>query len=402
MLKVEKRHRTDCRYSQYDRAHTKCTCAYRAIGMVNGVFVRRGLKTSNYEIALKKVRAWELEGSAREAQAVTIEAAVGAFMRDIAARNWQDSTKRKFGTLLEGRLLDYAPQVGYRLLGELDLNAITEFRATWEDAPLTALKNIERLRAFFRFCVDRDWVAKNPAVKLKVKAPIEEKEPFTPGEFERVLQATYLYQDGRGQVNQENACELRTFVLVLRYSGLRISDAVLLERTQLVPGADGDGYGLMVQQQKVRRSVYIPLPDGRDGQPDVVAALNSLPLKNERYFFWNGAGESERAVNNWRSRLMKLFRLAESRTGEGKPFASKPHPHLFRHTFAAEYLSAGVPIETVSLLLGHASVKVTERHYAKFNRARQERIDDAVRMAWKMKRPKLRVLKGGLPDRRLA
>ena len=169
MLKVEKRHRKDCRYSQYDRAHAKCTCAYRAIGMLNGVFVRRGLKTSNYEIALKKVRAWDAEGSAREAQAVTIEAATGAFMRDIGARNWQDSTKRKFGTLLEGRLLDYAARVGYRLWSELDLNAITEFRATWEDAPLTALKNIERLRAFFRFCVDRDWVAKNPASKLKVK-----------------------------------------------------------------------------------------------------------------------------------------------------------------------------------------------------------------------------------------
>jgi len=36
--------------------------------MLNGVFVRRGLKTSDYEIALKKVRAWEAEGSAREAQ----------------------------------------------------------------------------------------------------------------------------------------------------------------------------------------------------------------------------------------------------------------------------------------------------------------------------------------------
>ena len=296
MLKVEKRHRKDCRYSQYGRAHAKCTCAYRAIGMLNGVFVRRGLKTFNYETAVKRVRAWQEEGSTRETQAVTLEDAVAAFMRDIGARNWQDSTKRKFGTLLEGRLLDYAPQVGYRLLGELDLNAITEFRATWEDAPLTALKNIERLRAFFRFCVDRDWVAKNPAVKLKVKAPIEEKEPFTPGEFERVFQATYLYQDGRGQVNQENARELRTFVLVLRYSGLRISGAVLLGRTQLAAGADGDGYGLVVQQQKVRRSVYIPLPDGRDGQPDVVTALNSLPLKNEKYFFWDCASRKPRTI----------------------------------------------------------------------------------------------------------
>ena len=181
-------------------------------------------------------------------------------------------------------------------MSELDLNAITEFRATWEDAPLTALKNIERLRAFYRFCIDREWVAKNPASKLKVKAAVEEKEPFTPGESDRIMQATYLYQDGRGHVNQENAQELRTFILVLRYSGSRISDGVQLERTQLVPAADGDGYGLMVQQQKVRRTVYIPLPDGRDGQPDVVGALRSLPPKHEKHFFWDGRGDPERAV----------------------------------------------------------------------------------------------------------
>jgi hypothetical protein len=50
MLKVEKRYRKDCRYSQYDRAHAKCTCAYRAIGILNGVFVRRSLKTSNEQV----------------------------------------------------------------------------------------------------------------------------------------------------------------------------------------------------------------------------------------------------------------------------------------------------------------------------------------------------------------
>jgi len=58
-------------------------------------------------------------------------------------------------------------------------------------------------------------------------------------------------------------------------------------------------------------------------------------------------------------------------------------------------LNSGVPIETVSLLLGHASVKVTERYYAKFNRARQETIDDAVRTAWQSKRRRLQVLEGG-------
>jgi integrase len=40
------------------------------------------------------------------------------------------------------------------------------------------------------------------------------------------------------------------------------------------------------------------------------------------------------------------------------------HPHMFRETFAVEMLLAGVPLEQVSILLGHKSVKITEKHYA--------------------------------------
>jgi integrase/recombinase XerD len=42
---------------------------------------------------------------------------------------------------------------------------------------------------------------------------------------------------------------------------------------------------------------------------------------------------------------------------------------MFRDTFAVELLLAGVPIDQVSLLLGHSSVKVTEKHYAPFAHA---------------------------------
>ena len=59
MLKAEKRHRESCRFDQYDRAHAKCTCSYRAIGVLNGTFVRRSLKTANYETAIRTIRKWE-------------------------------------------------------------------------------------------------------------------------------------------------------------------------------------------------------------------------------------------------------------------------------------------------------------------------------------------------------
>jgi hypothetical protein len=47
---------------------------------------------------------------------------------------------------------------------------------------------------------------------------------------------------------------------------------------------------------------------------------------------------------------------------------------MLRGTFAVELLLAGVSIDQVSILLGHVSVKTTERHYAPFVNARQEQL----------------------------
>lgn len=47
---------------------------------------------------------------------------------------------------------------------------------------------------------------------------------------------------------------------------------------------------------------------------------------------------------------------------------------MFRDTFAVELLLAGVPLDQVSLLLAHSSIKVTEKHYAPFVKARQLQV----------------------------
>jgi integrase len=56
---------------------------------------------------------------------------------------------------------------------------------------------------------------------------------------------------------------------------------------------------------------------------------------------------------------------------------------MFRDTFAVELLLAGVPIDQVSVLLGHKSVKITEKHYAPWVKARQNQLEKAVQMAWR-------------------
>ena len=58
------------------------------------------------------------------------------------------------------------------------------------------------------------------------------------------------------------------------------------------------------------------------------------------------------------------------------------HAHRFRDTFATELLLAGVPIERVSIFLGHQSIKVTEKHYRPWVRERQEQAEADVRRTW--------------------
>ena len=54
------------------------------------------------------------------------------------------------------------------------------------------------------------------------------------------------------------------------------------------------------------------------------------------------------------------------------------HPHRFRDTFAVSLLLKGVSLDNVSKLLGHSSIKITERHYAPWVKARQEQLEAEV------------------------
>ena len=51
-------------------------------------------------------------------------------------------------------------------------------------------------------------------------------------------------------------------------------------------------------------------------------------------------------------------------------------------TFAAELLLAGVPIERVSILLGHQSIKMTEKYYSAWTDLGQRQAEEDLRRAW--------------------
>jgi integrase len=176
-----------------------------------------------------------------------------------------------------------------------------------------------------------------------------------------MLAACNEYPDNYGNVGQENAARLRALVLLLRYSGMRIGDAATCAVDRLT------GQRLFLYTQKTGVPVNVKLPEF------VAETLNSMPRVGERFFFWTGAGSVDTVAGNWRRSLRKLFALAGTKNG---------HPHRFRDTFAVELLMSGVPLERVSVLLGHSSVKITEKHYSPWIRARQEQLEADLERSW--------------------
>jgi integrase len=154
----------------------------------------------------------------------------------------------------------------------------------------------------------------------------------------------------------------------MRWSGLRIGDAVTLERSRL------NGKSILLYQAKTGTSVYVPIADS------VAKLLRNIPpgaKPNPRYFFWSGNGSRASVVSNWERAMRKLFRIANIQKQDGS--LKRCHAHMLRDTFAIEHLLAGVPIDQVSILLGHKSIKTTEKHYAPWVKARQEQLENSVR-----------------------
>jgi integrase/recombinase XerD len=232
----------------------------------------------------------------------------------------------------------------------------------WKDGPRSSAKKLERLRAFLRFAQKREWITKNPAADLKVpKATLCPTLPFTREEVLRILAAVNDYRDEFPTRGSDNARRIRALVLLLRYSGMRIGDAISLIADRI------EGNRLFLYTQKTGVPVNTILPDF------VLKSLDVTPKVSDTHFFWVGTSNLQTIVGSWRKRFAKLFELAKVEDG---------HPHRFRDTFAVELLLSGVPIERVSVLLGHQSVRITERHYAPWVRSRQEQLEADLVNAW--------------------
>lgn len=307
MLNLYRRHQARCRYTT--RRNRNCTCPIWVQGSLRGESIRRGLNLRSWSAATDLVRDWEAAGEigvVKHVEVPTIAEAVEKFFVDAKAQHLSHETIRKYENLLSKRFLPWCVEQAYRYLKHLGVEEMRAFRASWSDSANYATKNLERLRSFFRFCQQDEWITKNPA--RAVKAPrVKEKPtlPFSKAEMARTLEACDRY---RGDQHR-----LRAFVLVMRHSGMRIGDTIALDEQRL------KGNKLLLYTAKTGTPVYVPLP------PVTMKALAKLDTNGSGRFFSTGNAKPQTARANWSRYLDSLFALAKIGGG---------HSHRFRDTFA--------------------------------------------------------------------
>jgi integrase/recombinase XerD len=365
VLTLYRRHVKRCDHRHEGRDYRRCKCPIWADGLIGGQDIRESLKTRDWQKASDQVRAWEARGTKEEDKPqdkslISIAEAWKRFDADARAQGLRTSTLYKY-TLLQRQMTAFSANEGLKALTQFDVDTVSRFRATWKDGPLAATKKLERLRAFLGFCRDRNWIDENPAKRLKSpKFDVRPTEPFTNEEMMRI-NATATRKVLMAPAGSTKPRQLRALALLLRYTGLRISDAVGCSVDRLRDGK------IWLYTHKTGQHVYCPLP------AFLTKELESLPRASSRYWFYAGNGTLETARKKWSEALAKLFTDAEVQGG---------HAHRFRDTFACELLLDGCPIENVAAFLGHSDVRITQKHYSPWVLARQERAEADVRRSW--------------------
>ena len=264
--------------------------------------------------------------------------------------------------LLRRRMEGFAERQRLKLLRDFNTDTLELFQSEFHGSDVTCSKALERLKAFFRAAFLRKWIRDNPALTLRGPKPKPRPTlPFTEEEMARILAAIEKYRDKARKTGQDNALRMRAFVLVLRYSGMRLGDVSTLSTDRLI------AQKIQLYTAKTGTPVYCVLPQF------VADILETLPRISERYFFWTGNSTIHTVNGIWQRTLQSLFELAGIKNG----FA-----HRFRDTFSVSLLLAGVPIEQVSILLGHSNIKVTQQHYNPWVRDRQLQLEADLQRAW--------------------
>ena len=147
--------------------------------------------------------------------------AITKFLADCDARYLGWEAKRKYRHLLEDRLLSWCDSKGLSNLRDLTVDALRQFRQSWKDSQLYATKNLSGSVPSFGSPAGRVDQAEPGHVREAAESDSEPDAAVLARRDEADSEACDRYGGNKERI--------RAFVLIMRFTGLRIRDAIRVE-----------------------------------------------------------------------------------------------------------------------------------------------------------------------------
>ncbi len=197
------------------------------------------------------------------------------------------------------------------------------------------MKHLERFKKMLNLAVKLEWMDKNPFNQFQLKYNKYDRQFLDEEELEK-LEST--------DMGNERLERIRDCFVFSCYTGLSYVDVKELNRDNIVKGIDGNHW-ISTKREKTDKPVKVPLlPKAQEilekymQCPEMENKEGLLPIS------------SNQKTNAYLKEIADSCDIVKNLTF-----------HVARHTFATTVmLSNGVPIETVSKLLGHSKLSTTQ------------------------------------------
>lgn len=262
-------------------------------------------------------------------------------MKSLIGREYERSTLQRYETCLM-HVKDFM-QLNYNVsdipVTKINFAFLVDFeyylRSVRNCGNNSAIKYIKNLGKVIRICLGNGWLAVDPYLNYKPKQNTVHREVLTKEELSLIKEKKF---------SVDRVGTVRDMFVFSCYTGLAYVDVCKLKRSELVKGTDGNLW-IYTSRKKTDTLSRIPvLPvalsiiKAYENHPQCIVKDTLLPMM------------SNQKMNAYLKEIADLCNINKLLTF-----------HIARHTFATTItLNNGVPIESVSKMMGHTSIKTTQ------------------------------------------
>jgi site-specific recombinase XerD len=266
-------------------------------------------------------------------------------IKELVGKEYAPGTLERYKTSLSHTVefLQWKYKVSDIDINKIDHAFVTDYefwlRSVRNCANNTAVKYIKNFNKIIKICLANEWLDKNPFANYKSKVKEVERVYLSEAEIQNIINK---------DLKTERLSLVRDIFLFSCFTGLAYIDVKNLTKSHISLGIDGEKW-IFTHRQKTESASKIPiLPltqmiiDKYENHPQSNNQDKLLPIL------------SNQKMNAYLKEIAGVCEIEKELTF-----------HIARHTFATTVtLTNGVPIESVSKMLGHKNLRTTQ-HYAK-------------------------------------